>query len=164
MPCLSDIYTRDRNVCSRWPVCEVKCLFSRGQEWGREERATPTSIEIFDSYDMKTLWIKFGHNIFTGFKMPRLRALQFHFMKQIKNEHSNFKDLPFWSHWRYHDQILVACSSCHKNLILKSWWEWQLPLIYSYPLKNRHFTSWTGHQSKHVCPKCICLINNILGM
>ena len=29
-------YTRDRNVCPRWPVYEVKCLCSRGREWGRE--------------------------------------------------------------------------------------------------------------------------------
>ena len=28
--------------------------------------ATPTSFLIFDSYDMKSLWFKFGHNIFTG--------------------------------------------------------------------------------------------------
>ena len=38
-----------------------------GNEGGRV--ATPTSISIFDSYDMKSLWIKFGHDIFTGFKM-----------------------------------------------------------------------------------------------
>ena len=37
---------------------------------GRE--ATPTSISIIDSYDMETLWFKFGHDIFTGFKLPRL--------------------------------------------------------------------------------------------
>ena len=34
--------------------------------------ATPTSISIFDFYDMKTFWFKFGHDIFTGFKMPTL--------------------------------------------------------------------------------------------
>ena len=28
-----------------------------------------TNISIFDSYDMKTLWFKFGHDIFIGFKM-----------------------------------------------------------------------------------------------
>ena len=31
--------------------------------------ATPTSFLIFDSYDMKSLWGKFGNDIFTGFKM-----------------------------------------------------------------------------------------------
>ena len=43
-------------------------------EGGNEEErvATPTSISIFDSYDMKTLWFEFGHYIFTGCKMPRL--------------------------------------------------------------------------------------------
>ena len=35
----------------------------------------------------------------------RYRAFQFHFIKQLKNGHSNFKDLLFWSQWRYHDQI-----------------------------------------------------------
>ena len=31
--------------------------------------ATPTSFSIFDSYDMKSVWFKFGHDIFTGFKI-----------------------------------------------------------------------------------------------
>ena len=35
----------------------------------------------------------------------KLSGLQFHFIKQLKNGHHNFKDLPFWSHRRYHDQI-----------------------------------------------------------
>ena len=34
--------------------------------------ATPTSISIFDSFDMKALGFKYGHDILTGFKMPRL--------------------------------------------------------------------------------------------
>ena len=41
-----------------------------GNEEGR--KATPTSISTFDSYDMKTLLLEFGNDIFTGFKMPRL--------------------------------------------------------------------------------------------
>ena len=41
--------TRDRNVCSGWPVYEVECLCSRGRG------TTPTSISIFDFYDMMTL-------------------------------------------------------------------------------------------------------------
>ena len=43
-----------------------------GNERGRGATPTPTSILIFDSYDIKTLWYEFGHDIFTGFKMPRL--------------------------------------------------------------------------------------------
>ena len=39
---------------------------------------------IFGSYD------KFGYDIFADFK---LRGLQFHFIKQLKNDHSNFKAL-----------------------------------------------------------------------
>ena len=41
-----------------------------GNERGRE--ATPTSISIFNSFGIKTLWFEFGNDIFTGFKMPRL--------------------------------------------------------------------------------------------
>ena len=33
-------------------------------EWGREG-----CFFIFDCYDMKSLWGKFGYDIFTGFKM-----------------------------------------------------------------------------------------------
>jgi hypothetical protein len=35
----------------------------------------------------------------------KLRGLQFHFIKQLKNGHSNFKNLLFWSQSRYHEQI-----------------------------------------------------------
>jgi hypothetical protein len=38
----------------------------------RGRRATPTSISKFDSFDIKTLGLEFGHDIFTGFKMPTL--------------------------------------------------------------------------------------------
>ena len=41
-----------------------------GNEKGRG--ATPTSISIFDSYDIKALWFEFGNDIFTGFEMPTL--------------------------------------------------------------------------------------------
>ena len=44
------------NVYEVLPVSTVKCLCSEGREWGRE--ATPTSISIFDCYDMDLLnWI-----------------------------------------------------------------------------------------------------------
>ena len=54
-----------------WPVYNVKCLCSRGWEWGREG-AIPNSISIFDYYGIKTLWFEFGSNIFTNFKIPWL--------------------------------------------------------------------------------------------
>ena len=41
-----------------------------GNEGG--SRATPSSISIFDSYGIKALLFEFGHDIFTGFKMPTL--------------------------------------------------------------------------------------------
>jgi hypothetical protein len=68
----NNLYTQNRNICPGWPVYEVKCLCSRGREWERELCSTPTSNSIFDSYDMETLWFKFGHGIFNGFKMSRL--------------------------------------------------------------------------------------------
>ena len=35
----------------------------------------------------------------------KLRGLQFHFIKWLKNGHPNFKVLAFWSNWRHYDQI-----------------------------------------------------------
>ena len=52
-----------------WPVYDVKCQRVGMREGGG---ATPTSISTFDSYDIKTLWIEFGHDIVIGFKMPTL--------------------------------------------------------------------------------------------
>ena len=59
------------NVYAVLPFYNVKCPFSGGQEWGREE-SHPPSISIFDFYGIKALWFEFGNVIFTGFKMPRL--------------------------------------------------------------------------------------------
>ena len=71
----------------------------------------------------------------------KLRGLKFNFIKQLKNGHLNFKALPFWIPWRYYDQNWITSASCHKNQILKSWWEWQLCLFHSCSLELRHFTS-----------------------
>ena len=59
-----------------------------GNEGGR--RAKPTSIKIFDSYDIKTLGFKFGHDIFNGFKMPTLQSLDTRFSAMLCDE---FEDL-----------------------------------------------------------------------
>ena len=37
-------------------------------------------------------------------------GFQFHYIKWLKNGHSNFKVLAFWSQWRYHDQIQITRS------------------------------------------------------
>ena len=50
----------------------------------------------------------------------KLRGLQFHSIKWLKNGHPNFKVLAFWSQLRYHDQIQIIRSSYQKNQILKS--------------------------------------------
>ena len=62
----------------------------------------------------------------------KLWDLQFHYIKQMKNGHPNFKALPFWIQWWYYNQTWITSTSCHKNKILKSWWEWQ-PLPSSFP-------------------------------
>ena len=48
-----------------------KIAIFRRREWGRDG-CHSTSFSIFDFYDMKGLWFKFGHDIFAGFKMPGL--------------------------------------------------------------------------------------------
>ena len=50
----------------------------------------------------------------------KLRGLQFHSIKWLKNGHPKFKVLAFWSQLRYHDQIQIIRSSYQKNQILKS--------------------------------------------
>ena len=60
-----------QNVWSGWPVYEVKCLCSKG--WNEEGRgATPIRFSIFDSYEMKSLQFRFGHGIFSSFKIASL--------------------------------------------------------------------------------------------
>ena len=55
------------------PVFRPKmAIFQRAGMREGERVATPTSFSIFDFYDMKSLWFKFGHDIFAGFKMARL--------------------------------------------------------------------------------------------
>ena len=55
-----------KNVCPGWPAYEAG---KAGNEEGRV--ATPASISIFDSYDMKRWGFKFGHDNVNDFKMPR---------------------------------------------------------------------------------------------
>ena len=60
-----------------------------GNEGGRG--ATPTSIST-DFYDMKTLLLEFGNDIFIGFKMPVFQPFY-----AMKLKTSNFKVLAFCS-------------------------------------------------------------------
>ena len=47
------------NVYAVWPVYTVKCLYSRGWEW-ETKGATPTSISIFDSFDLKSVNLQYN--------------------------------------------------------------------------------------------------------
>ena len=69
-------------------------------------------LMIWRACDSNLVMISFLASKWQDFK---LRGLQFHFIKQPKNGHSNFKDLLFWNQWRYYDQIWIASSSYHKN-------------------------------------------------
>ena len=80
-------YLHSGQKCLPW----VACLSSKMPMFQREG-ATPTSISVFDSYDMKTLVIS---SLASKCKDFELRGLQFHFIKQLENGHPNFKDLPF---------------------------------------------------------------------
>ena len=80
-----------------------------------------------------------------------------YFFKDLIDMLSNFFVCNWSKYWRiksalYIELILICSillyitsSSCHKNQILKSWWEWQPSLPHSCPLEHRHFTSLTGH-------------------
>ena len=51
-------YTRVRNVCPGWPFYGVKCLCSRGWEWGREESHSHKHLNIwFLWYIDLVIWI-----------------------------------------------------------------------------------------------------------
>ena len=96
-------YIHSGHKCFVWVAClwSKMPMFQRARikEGGRG--ATPKGILIFDSNDMKILWFKFGHEIFTG-----LEVFQFHFIIRLKNEHPKLtKDLPFWSQWRYRPNL-----------------------------------------------------------
>ena len=52
-------------------------LFARYNAYVPESRneegmGAISTISIFDSYDMNTVWFKFGHDIFNDLKIPRL--------------------------------------------------------------------------------------------
>ena len=56
---------------------------------GENERgsvATPTSFSLFESNDIKSLWFKFGHDIFTGSKIASLYSWNDHFSAVLWNE------------------------------------------------------------------------------
>ena len=70
----------------------VACLWSKLPLYVAEGRneggrwATPTSISIFDFHDKKTLWFKFGHDIFTGLKMASPQSWDVRFSDILWNE------------------------------------------------------------------------------
>ena len=65
---------RAPKLCPATVMCKKvhKISFLRLKRQFSRRQATPTSFSIFDSYDMKSLWFKFGHDIFTGFKIASL--------------------------------------------------------------------------------------------
>ena len=63
----------------------------------------------------------------------------FQLFYEMKLKTSKFKVLTFWGQRRYNDKIQITSSSCHKNQILKSWWEWQPSFFHSCPLEQAFY-------------------------
>ena len=68
-------------------VCSIPwlCIVKNGQKWpsswGRESRlATPTKLFSVDFYDLKSMSIKFGNDIFITFEMPNVLLENQHFV------------------------------------------------------------------------------------
>ena len=78
----------------------------------------------------------------------KLRGLQFHFIKQLKNGHPKFLTLPFWSQWRCHDQIKIASSSCLEKLI------GVVTLPHSCPLEHLRLLHKPDTWTKHFDSQC----------
>ena len=77
-----------------------------GQKAGIEKGgATPTSISIFDSYYMKTLWFKIVmiSSLASKWQVLKVGMPIFQPLYEVKLKASKFKVLAFWSQWRYHD-------------------------------------------------------------
>ena len=91
-------------------------------------RACDLNLVMISSLTSKLQVLKVGMPVFQLFYEMKLKT-------------SKFKVLAFWGQWRYHNQIQITSSSCHKNQILKSWWEWQPSFLHSCPLEHRYFTS-----------------------
>ena len=72
-----------------------------------------TSILIFDSYDMKTLWFKFVMISSVASKCQDFKFWMpvFQPFYEMKLKTSNFKVMAFWNQWRSHDQIQITMSS-----------------------------------------------------
>ena len=81
----------------------------------------------------------------------KLRGLQFHYIKWLKNRHSNFKVLAFWSQWRYHDQIQITRSSYHKNQILK----WNIGILHYKQDKLRKHLQHSVYNSSLQVLRCM---------
>ena len=109
----------------------MACLRSKMPKFQRAGMrvAIPTTFLIFDSYDMKSLWSRFGCNIFTGFKTASPFFKSFYELK--------LKTLKSW-HFEASEDVMTKFKSqaLHiiQNQILKCWWEWQPSLL--------HFILW----------------------
>ena len=98
-------YTGRQNGWSGWPVYEVRCLCSRRQEWRMEGCHSHQLFNIwFLWHEELVIWISLWYLHWPQNAKTLRSLISFHTTAE-KNGHPNFKDLPFWSHWRYHGQI-----------------------------------------------------------
>ena len=131
------MYSWGQNV---WPVYEI--MFQRA---GMREGGLPLPpafqyliLTTWKACDLHLVLVSSLASKWQGLKVG-MYILQLFYEMKLKT--SKFKVLTFWGQWIYHNEIQIPSSSCHKNQILKSWWEWQPSLPHSCPLEHRHFTS-----------------------
>ena len=95
------------------PKClpRMACLWSKMpmfQRAGMREEVEPLPLAF--QYLILMIWRPCDINLVMISSLAskgqdfKLRGLQFHYIKWLKNGHHNFKGLQFWSRWRY-DQI-----------------------------------------------------------
>ena len=78
-------------------------------------RACNLDLVMVSSLALKWQGLKFGMPVFQLYEM--------------KLKTSKFKVLAFRGQQKYHDEIQTTSSSCHKNQILKHWWDLPLSLL-----------------------------------
>ena len=116
-------YLHSPQECLVW----VACLWSKMpmfQRVGMREGGLPLPLTfqylIFMIWRPSDLNLVMISSLASKCQHFKLRGLQFHSIKWLKNGHPKFKVLAFWSQLRYHNQIQIIRSSYQKNQILKS--------------------------------------------
>ena len=76
-------------------------------------------LPLFFQYIILMIWRACDLNLIMIYSLAKTlnlaRGSQFHFIKGLKNRHSNFRELHFWNKWSYHSKyiffIQISCNS-----------------------------------------------------